>query len=363
MVDSGAFTFASGSTLDLSSLSITEGTPVTLATATGDGSFTAVGLRGVDLYFGGQTYDNARLAVQDNSLVLTFVEPGRDLIWQGGPGEWNTTSSNESWYHEEEGSYTMVAFEEGDNVSFSVQTYSPVALTEDIYVGDVTIDEGVEVSLTNGTAGKVELSAGDIVVSGDLTVTNVGVSADEMIINEGAHVTAAVTVEGYTGVMESTVSGSGDVTKTGAGNLNIHGDNAGFDGTLTIEQGTVIAGTSTALGNTPNVVLAGEGVELSGDIAPSGDINITSTADGTVSANITVADGAVLTFNTDAGTTVTATGTISRTITGTGDGGIHKDGAGTLVLDANNTYTGGMDIQNGRVVAVTPDALGEGLSM
>ena len=349
-VNDGVFTFASGSTLDLSSLSITEGTPVTLATATGSGSFSPIGLRGVELDFGGQTYENARLAVEGNSLVLTFVEPGRDLVWQGGPGTWDTASDNKVWFESAE-SQNKVAFESHDNVEFKVAIDSPVTIDEpQITAGNVMIDAGVNVTLESDGS---HLDANEITVDGNLTVRNVAISADSMVINEGGHATA--NVEGSrTGALATNVSGAGDVTKMGTGNLALTGDNSGFTGTLTIENGAVVAGSAKALGDTPNVVLAGGNLAGANGVtvAPTDDINITSTQSGTVSANLEVAEGATLTFNTTGETTITDTGVIS------GSGSIVKDGTGTLVLGADNTYTGGLDINHGTVLVSNVGALG-----
>ena len=360
LTTTGEFTFGSGATLDLTNIhpgSFTD--PITLATATGGisgdvGAVTLTNLVAPEGYKG-------ILSTVGNDLVLTFTEQ-RDLVWQGGSGDWNADTSNHSWYLSTDSSQ-KVAFQDGDNVSFLIPGNSPVSVTENIAAGDVFVDADVNVSLSNGsTTGEVELDAGAIDVKGDLTVTDVTVQAQSMQIEEGASVTAAVTDAGGAASLAADISGAGDMAKTGAGTLNLTGNNAGYTGTVTISGGTVNAGTSTALGNTPNVVMAGNGVELSGSIAPTGDINITSTASGTVSAKIDMAEGATLTFNTinqvneegePVTTTVTATGTI------TGDGGIFKDGKGTLVLNNDaNTFTGGVDIKGGTVLVTDSGALG-----
>ena len=329
-----------------------------------DGSATLVSFTGSGDGFDGDTnwvvLDNlgprvdattAELRYQDNSLVLNYTyNPPRDLVWQGGPGTWDIASDNKVWFESDE-SQNKVAFETGDNVSFKIAGDSPLTIGQSqITVGNVTIDAGVNVTLESEGS---HLDANEITVDGNLTVRNVAISADSMVINEGGHATA--NVEGSrTGALATNVSGAGDVTKMGTGNLALTGDNSGFTGTLTIENGAVVAGSAKALGDTPNVVLAGGNLAGANGVtvAPTDDINITSTQSGTISANMQVAEGATLTFNTDANTTITDTGVIS------GSGSIVKDGTGTLVLANDNTYTGGLDINHGTVLVSNVGALG-----
>lgn len=277
--------------------------------------------------------------------LLGGLTQGRDLIWQGGAGNWDTESKN--WYVN--GSYEQkVAFDNGDNVSFSVQVDSPVILQKSVTAGDVTIANGVYVSLFSEGA---MLTANNITVEGNLMVTNVAITATSMTIAEGSYATA--NVEGTrTGMLATNVSGEGSVTKTGTGTLALTGDNTGFTGVLTIEQGTVIASNAEgkALGNTPNVVM--QGGTLAGQVSAAGNINIDATASSSVTATMAVADSAQLTFNTEGTAILTTTGAIS------GDGGIIKDGTGTLVLNAENTFAGNLTINAGIVQVGNVSALG-----
>lgn len=52
------------------------------------------------------------------------------------------------------------------------------------------------------------------------------------------------------------LSGAGDITKTGPGLLTIGDSNASWSGDLDIDEGTVIFGAGNALGNTNNVHVA-----------------------------------------------------------------------------------------------------------
>ena len=345
-VSEGVFGFDSGATLDLSALNIAGSTPITLGTASNSGSFSAHNLGNVNLYFGPETtYDNASLTVEGGALKLTFAESQEVLYWKGGPGTWDHEEAN---WHPSEATTTLTTFKDNANIVFGVTGESQVIITEQtLQTGDVTIEQNVDLSLSsNGTL----LTAGKVDVKGNLTVSNVAVTAQSLNIEGGSSVTA--NVEGAReGALATNVGGTGDVVKTGTGSLMLTGDNSEFSGKVTIEDGTLVAsGTAgTALGDAPNVVL--NGGRLQGTIAPDGDINIAAKADADVSAAITVATGKALTFNTDASKTLTASGAIS------GAGDIFKDGTGTLVLDAANSFTGNLDINAGTVLVSNAGAV------
>ncbi|WMT91979.1 autotransporter-associated beta strand repeat-containing protein [Pelagibacterium sp. H642] len=125
----------------------------------------------------------------------------------------------------------------------------------------------------------------------------------------------------YTGA----IIGSGAVAKTGAGVLTLTGANS-YSGGTTIQGGTVSIAADSALG------------AASGDITlDGGTLRLTSSFD--LSADraiaITANDG---TIETSAG----VTSTISQAITGAGE--LTKAGGGTLILSADNTYSGGTTI-------------------
>ena len=75
----------------------------------------------------------------------------------------------------------------------------------------------------------------------------------------------------------------------------------------------------------------------------------------TVSDDVQIAAGETLTIDVASGDTATYSGVIS------GEGGIKKTGAGTLVLSGANTFSGGIGLSGGKLVAGASGALGTGL--
>ena len=122
---------------------------------------------------------------------------------------------------------------------------------------------------------------------------------------------------------DGVISGSGSITKAGAGTLILSGTNTHSDGT-TISAGTLSIGSDTNIGSGTNTIGNKGTLLLSG--------NGTYTNDWTLSG----AGSAIATDNNN-----TLSGVLS------GNGGLTKTGAGTLTLTGNNTYAGGTAINDG----------------
>lgn len=297
---------------------------------------------------------------EDNgAVILTFEQAlQRNLIWKGGSGTWNYQSPD--WIQDNgDGTYTPnVVFQDKDNLSFVVPGPSDLQMgAQRMETGKVYIASDVELSLT--AAQGALLKATDITVYGDVKVTDVAINAETLFVDEGATVTAVTTKPSttYIGALTPDLSGTGTIIKQGEGSLKLNGKNIDFAGTFVIEGGTLIvdeSGQQThAMGANPNVVLAGEGAVLDGEFTATGDVHITSTASGTVSANINAPGSATLTFDTAKDTIVTASGTLS--------GNLFKDGEGTLKLTGNNGGASGEIFINwGRVETKDATSLGSG---
>ena len=122
---------------------------------------------------------------------------------------------------------------------------------------------------------------------------------------------------------DGVISGSGSITKAGAGTLILSGTNTYSDGT-TISAGTLSIGSDTNIGSGTNTIGNKGTLLLSG--------NGTYTNDWTLSG----AGSAIATDNNN-----TLSGVLSD------NGGLTKTGAGTLTLTGNNTYAGGTAINDG----------------
>ncbi|QDU26773.1 Hemolysin, chromosomal [Anatilimnocola aggregata] len=141
--------------------------------------------------------------------------------------------------------------------------------------------------------------------------------------------------------LTSAISGTGGLTKIGAGTITLGGANT-YDGVTTINAGVLAApvlangGATSSIGNSSsvatNLVFGGGTLRYSGGSAAT-DRNFTlGAANGTLDVST-------------AATNLTLTGS------GSGAGGFTKAGPGTLTMSAANTYGGSTTIANGTVVA------------
>jgi autotransporter-associated beta strand protein len=191
------------------------------------------------------------------------------------------------------------------------------------------------------------------------------------------------------------VTGTGQVLliKTNSGTLSLSGNNTFTTPTL-VRQGVINVQSATALGGTGGATIVGtngspvqaavhidgngltiaEPFILFGDgIAGNGALrNLGNT--NTVSGAITIGNGGAR-IGSDSGrlnlTSGTAIGgsnqnlsfggagdTLVTSVIGTGAGMVTKDGSGTLILNAANTFSGGFKLNNGTVLINNAAALG-----
>lgn len=146
--------------------------------------------------------------------------------------------------------------------------------------------------------------------------------------------------------LSGAIGGAGRLQKTGAGTLVLAANNT-YAGGTTLSAGTLRVGHAGALGGGHLTQTSGSSlleIGVAGTLANTMSIyNVKYTAGSTLSGNLTLNNA---TFDVDAGVTSTNTGVLS------GEGGVTKIGAGTLILagSANNTYTGATVISNGGLV-------------
>ncbi|QHM90250.1 autotransporter-associated beta strand repeat-containing protein [Acetobacter pasteurianus] len=164
------------------------------------------------------------------------------------------------------------------------------------------------------------------------------------------------------------ISGTGDVIKDGAGDLTLSGVNS-YSGSTVIKSGVLTASVgsmgsgeivddatlnvdqnvtgvlSNELSGNGTLIKSGDGVlQLTGSNSLSGEIDIQSGTlelDTKSSGQAEIEDQATLALNQ------ADDGILGNAISGSG--GIVKEGAGSVTLAGNNSFTGGIDIEAGDI--------------
>ena len=148
------------------------------------------------------------------------------------------------------------------------------------------------------------------------TTNNISLNATRNISVASA-MTATLDSSSNSFTIPGVISGSGAVTKIGAGTLTLSATNT-YSGATTIGAGTLQVGSGTT--------------------------------DGSISASSSITNNAALIYN------LVGSQTNSNVITGTGT--LTKTNTGTLTLSGANTYSGATTIGGGTLVAATTNALG-----
>jgi fibronectin-binding autotransporter adhesin len=204
--------------------------------------------------------------------------------------------------------------------------------------GAVFVRDGGSLTIDNGSF------TGSYGVTGGATAGGGGATAGQaqgttMYLNGSGTTTFSGT---QTLAGADALAGTGTLGKSGAGTLTVTSANTNFTGDVSVTGGTLSISSDANLGNGGTVNLA-EGTTLA------------FTAGGTYSHAITVAGDP--TFDVGTGLTVTQSGAISD---GATPGTVEKTGDGILVLNAENSYSGGTTIAAGTVRAGDDSALGTG---
>lgn len=159
------------------------------------------------------------------------------------------------------------------------------------------------------------------------------------------------------------VSPSRELRQFGTGTLILSGNN--HQDSTSLEDGTLIVGSTTALGNGPLKLVGGD-TGLRGKLQSSGPItlanpiiamngpsDIRGSSEMLFTGPVQIQTGASLAVANTAGS-IEFSNVIS------GSGGLIKTGAGSLTLGGNNTYAGGTEIQEGILAVRNGNALGQG---
>ncbi len=207
------------------------------------------------------------------------------------------------------------------------------------FSGSTTILDGKIIA--NNTTGSA-LGSGPISISSGATLqlgsANTQGAVGGSIVDNGTVIVNRTDSVSTPFLFTNTISGTGAFVKTGSGYLLVASGNS-FSGGTTVNDGRLILTNTTgsALGS-GIVAVNGPGVLQIG----------TGTTSGSLTGNI-VDNGSVVVSRSDAFL-------MSNFITGTGS--LVQTGSGTLVLSANNTYTGGTTIGQGYLILGTNSTSG-----
>ena len=279
--------------------------------------------------------------------------------WNTGDGVWNTGGN---WSSNNTSGGTTGTLPSSSNAAVlnqsSVNGNEAVTFTADGAASGVTFnntgttslssDSGTARSLSIGSGGiTIASSAGAVTIGGAASPLNVALTADQIWTNSSTNAL----------IVQNVVSGSGKITKSGAGVLTLAGANTygggttfgSTGGTLNINNGGS-SGTSSAIGT--GALTIGNGATIDNT---SGNSVTLSTNNAVTFSTFAFGGGSDLTFgngavsNVNSGSIVTLNGT-NRTLT---FGGTVTDTAtaGNITLTVNgagNTLVlGGYNISNG----------------
>jgi outer membrane autotransporter protein len=198
------------------------------------------------------------------------------------------------------------------------------------------------------TATTVNLSGGTITGTGALSLGTLNFSGGTIdntvnIVLTGGGVVAVSNTSGNLDL--SNITGSGSLTKDGAGQLTLGGTNT-YDGSTTINAGTVLLSVATnTLPATTALIVNGGTLKLNGTAQTVASLAGTGGTIDMATFGLTV-DGSA---STSYGGIITSSG-----------GDLTKAGSGTLTLTGANTYTGGTDLDAGAIAVGNNSALGSG---
>ena len=176
----------------------------------------------------------------------------------------------------------------------------------------------------------------------------------------------ALTIGGAgTTIISSVISGSGSLTKTGDGTLNLTVGNS-YTGATAIKQGVLNISQASSLGSATNAIVLGDTAGHKGILNYTGSGTIArgfsvqsggGEIDVAASKTLTIATGGIA-----VGGSLTIGGAGATTISSvvSGGGSLTKSGGGTLTLSGNNTYTGTTYVSDGLLTLGSDTALSAG---
>jgi autotransporter-associated beta strand protein len=195
---------------------------------------------------------------------------------------------------------------------------------------DNIIDASSPMVLADVSGATFDLNGKELAVA---SIAGGGASGGNVTLGSGTFVISGSSNTNYAGV----ISGTGSVVKQGAGTQIFSGSNS-YAGNTVIMGGTLSgnsvsdAASDSAFGKGNFTISSGATLQYTGSTAATDRTITLNSGGGTIEV-------------TNAGTKLTSSAQIG------GAGGLTKTGSGTLVLTANNNYSGGTTINGGTLQA------------
>ncbi|WP_347253174.1 autotransporter outer membrane beta-barrel domain-containing protein [Leminorella grimontii] len=262
------------------------------------------------------------------------------------------------------GTFTLADADDGFTVTSALVDVAPEAATD---WGGKTLTKRGEGALT--LTGNNTYSGGTVINGGTLIANNTYSLGSGDIENNA-------TLKLGEGTLNAHLSGAGLLVKIGSSSLTLADAANSYSGGTTITAGRVIANNAGALGigdiDNEGTLQLSEGtlagaLNGSGNLVKSGGGELTLSDSSGYSGGTTISGGTLTANSASAlgvgnvennGTLKLNEGELSSTLSGTGE--LVKVGGGELTLSGNNAYGGGTTINGGTLTAANVNALGAG---
>lgn len=292
-----------------------------------------------------------------NAITMNVVGASKTLTWTGAASAvWDVGSTGPLNWSDNNGFTTNEKFFNLDSVVFgNGGTNRNITLNVAVTPADVVVTNdgsnpysisgsgsiGGATNITKSGVGTITLATNNT-YSGTTTINGgtvqIGNGGTAGSLGTGAVVNNSILTFNRSDAVgiANNISGTGVVQQSGSGVITLTGTNT-YSGGTSIASGTIQVAADQQLGDVAGALT------FSG-----GTLNTTATFS---TARGTTLNGTGGTFNVDPTTTLTHSGVIG------GTGTLRKSGEGTLVLSGNNTFTGGVAIDNGIVQVGAAGAL------
>ena len=223
------------------------------------------------------------------------------------------------------------------NFGAAISGPSTVTLDGTKTAGTITFANANGYTIAQGSGGNLRLENGAGTASVSVTSGSHAITAPVTLVS---NTNLVVNSAADTLTVSGPVDGAGSLTKIGAGTLVLGGANT--------HAGTVLSGGVTQIGSDGNL-----GVAAATLVVNNATLHVTASTVSTRSVQLGSAGSTIL---VDAAAVHQIDGNVTESAAGT----LHKTGAGTLILNAPSSYTGGTNLTGGTLQIGGGGSIGTG---